>query len=184
MNVDQLIDELIDREGGYVNHPADRGGPTCWGVTQQVARAYGYIGDMRALPRSTAVRIYNLRYYLEPGFDKIGVIAPAIAVEMFDAGVNMGPAMAGRFLQRALNLLNREASDYPDIAVDGQCGPMTRASLTGYGKVRGIKGEGLAVLLWMIRAFRTGRYAEIAEARASQEAFEYGWVARQVRQAG
>ena len=61
MNVDQLIDELIDREGGYVNHPADRGGPTCWGVTQQVARAYGYIGDMRALPRSTAVRIYNLR---------------------------------------------------------------------------------------------------------------------------
>lgn len=36
---DVLIDAVIDREGRYVNHPADRGGPTCWGITEAVARA-------------------------------------------------------------------------------------------------------------------------------------------------
>ena len=37
--IDALIDAVIDREGGYVNHPADRGVPTRWGVTEAVARA-------------------------------------------------------------------------------------------------------------------------------------------------
>ncbi len=41
MDVDSLIDEVIGREGGYSNHPADRGGPTRWGVTEKVARAHG-----------------------------------------------------------------------------------------------------------------------------------------------
>jgi lysozyme family protein len=41
-----LIDALIDREGGYVNHPADRGGPTRYGITEAVARAHGYAGAM------------------------------------------------------------------------------------------------------------------------------------------
>ena len=39
MNVDERIDELIEREGGYVCHPADRGGPTRFGITEAVARA-------------------------------------------------------------------------------------------------------------------------------------------------
>lgn len=30
MDIDSLIDEVIGREGGYANHPADRGGPTRW----------------------------------------------------------------------------------------------------------------------------------------------------------
>ena len=30
IDADALIDAVIDREGRYVNHPADRGGPTCW----------------------------------------------------------------------------------------------------------------------------------------------------------
>ena len=33
MDIDSLIDGLIDREGGYVDHPADKGGPTCFGIT-------------------------------------------------------------------------------------------------------------------------------------------------------
>ena len=46
MTIDTLIDGVIGREGGYSNHPADRGGPTRWGVTEAVARANGYRGDM------------------------------------------------------------------------------------------------------------------------------------------
>jgi lysozyme family protein len=182
MIVEPLIDAVIEKEGGYVNHPADRGGPTCWGITQQVARAYGYTGDMKVLPRSTAAEIYRKRYWTAVGFDQVGAVVPALAAEMFDIGVNMGPAVAGRFLQRAVNLLNRGASDYPDVVVDGGIGALTIAALKGYRKARP-DAEGVAVLVWMVRAFRTGRYAEIAEANPSQEVFEYGWVARQVRAA-
>ena len=53
-DADALIDAVIDREGRYVNHPADRGGPTRWGVTEAVARAQGYAGPMRDLPRAEA----------------------------------------------------------------------------------------------------------------------------------
>ena len=105
MSIDKLIEEVIGREGGYVNHPNDRGGPTNWGVTQQVARAYGYTGDMRTLPREVAKAIYARRYFTDPGFDRVQAIYPRIAEEMFDTGINMGPSVAGQFLQRALNAL-------------------------------------------------------------------------------
>jgi lysozyme family protein len=54
-HIDQLIDELIAREGDFVDHPADIGGPTRWGITQAVARRHGYTGEMHALPRHMAV---------------------------------------------------------------------------------------------------------------------------------
>ncbi len=48
--IEALLDELIDCEGGYVNHPPDRGGPTRYGITEAVARTHGYRGAIRALP--------------------------------------------------------------------------------------------------------------------------------------
>ena len=48
-DVGTLIDALIEREGGYSNHPADRGGPTKFGITEAVARAHGFSGAMREL---------------------------------------------------------------------------------------------------------------------------------------
>ena len=47
MNIEQYLDELIKREGGYVNNPADRGGATKYGITEAVARANGFKGNMR-----------------------------------------------------------------------------------------------------------------------------------------
>lgn len=176
-----MIDDAIGREGRYVNNAKDKGGPTRWGITEQVARAYDYAGDMRALPRETAVAIYRQRYLVDPGFDKIAAMSTPIGELLFDTGVNMGQSIAGQFLQRALNLFNREASLYPDLAVDGACGAMTRQSLASYQQRRGATGEGLSVLLWAIHAFRTGRYEDISIARPANEEFSYGWVARQVR---
>ena len=57
--IDELLDKLIDREGGYVANPADRGGPTRFGITEAVARAHGYRGVMAELPREEAVAIYR-----------------------------------------------------------------------------------------------------------------------------
>ncbi len=140
-DADTLIDAVIDREGRYVNHPADRGGPTCWGITEAVARAQGYHGAMRDLPRADAAAIYRRLYWLRPGFDKVALRAAKIAAELFDTGVNMGTGTATGFLQRALNALNRTARDYPDIAVDRDIGPRTLSALDSFLKTRGKGGE-------------------------------------------
>lgn len=178
MDVEALIDAVIGREGGYVNHPADRGGPTRWGVTEAVARAEGYRGDMRTLPRETAVEIYRRLYWLRPGYDRIAGLAPDVAAELFDTAVNMGPETATRFLQRALNALNRNARDYPDITTDGRAGPQTLAALSGYLKARGKAGGG--VLLKALNALQGERYIALAEQRPANEAFLYGWLAGRV----
>ena len=178
LDADALIDAVIDREGRYVNHPADRGGPTCWGITEAVARAQGYDGHMRDLPRGEAAGIYRRIYWLRPGFDRVAMRAPHIAAELFDTGVNMGCGTATAFLQRALNALNRAARDYPDIAVDRAIGPRTLAALDGFLRTRGKRGE--SVLLRAMEALQGERYIALAERRPSQEAFLYGWLANRI----
>jgi lysozyme family protein len=178
MDVEELIDELIAREGGYVNHPADRGGPTRWGVTEAVARAHGYAGAMRALPRAEAVAIYRRLYWQRPDFDRVAERAPRVAAELFDTAVNMGPETAIGFLQRALNALNRGGRDYADIAVDRRIGPATLAALAGFLAARGRGGE--AVLVKALDALQGERYVRLAEARPANEAFLYGWLAGRV----
>ncbi len=176
--IDQLIEDAIEREGGYVNHPADRGGPTHWGITKAVARAQGYQGDMRQLPQSTAAAIYKRLYWISPGFSKVALKAPKLASELFDTGINMGTGTATGFMQRALNALNRNAKDYFDIQVDRQLGPATLAALEEFLRVRGPAGE--TVILKAVEALQGAHYLRLAETRPSQEAFLYGWLANRI----
>jgi lysozyme family protein len=178
VSVETLINRVIGVEGGYSNNPNDAGGPTKWGITEQVARAYGYQGDMRILPRDTAVAIYKQRYWTRPGFDKIADRYPRIAEELFDTGVNMGPTTAIGFLQRALNELNRGARDYPDLNPDGDMGPVTLTDLDAYKRVRGDDGE--RVLLLALNVLQGARYFDIAQSRPANETFLYGWLANRV----
>lgn len=178
MTLDSLLDDLIAREGGYVDHPADRGGPTNWGITLSVARANGWTGPIRDLPRARAVEIYKRLYWQRPRFDQVATRAPAIAAELFDTGANMGPGTAVKFLQRALNALNRGARDYDDVAIDGRIGPATLAALDGFLDRRGRAGE--AVLLKALEALQGERYVRLAELRPANEAFVYGWLANRI----
>jgi lysozyme family protein len=175
---DKLVDGVVSREGGYVDHPSDRGGPTIWGVTQETARRYGYTGDMRAMPRSTAVAIYKTRYFIEPGFDKIAALSVKIGEELFDTGVNMGPKVAGEFLQYALNALNRQQKDYPDIKVDGDVGPTTVRTTKAFLDLRGKEGE--KVLLKALDAQQGARYLQISQSRPANEDFVFGWIAHRL----
>ena len=175
LTIDQLIDALIDREGGYVAHPADRGGATCFGITEAVARAHGFGGAMSELPRAEAVAIYRRLYWLRPGLDAIAVLAPRLAAELFDTGANMGPAVAVTFLQRALTALNRNARDYPDLVPDGRIGVATLTALDAFLAARGSAGE--TILLRALDALQGERYLRLAERRPANEAFLYGWLA-------
>jgi lysozyme family protein len=178
VDVETLIDEVIGREGGYSNHPADRGGATRWGVTEAVARAHGWAGDMRNYPRDDAVAVYRRLYWLRPGFDRVARHAPRVAAELFDTGINMGPEVAVGFLQRVLNALNREAADYPDIPADSRIGERTIAALAAFIGRRGPEGE--KVLLKALEALQGERYLRLAEQRPANEAFLYGWLANRL----
>lgn len=178
MDIDQLIDAVIGREGGYSDHPADRGGATRWGITEAVARAHGYRETMRAYPRDEAVAIYRRIYWIRPGFDRVATIAPEVAAELFDTGVNMGPAVAVSFLQRALNALNRGASDYPDIVPGPRIDESTLTALTAFLMRR--KPHGESVLMKALEALQGERYLNLAERRPANEAFLYGWLANRL----
>jgi lysozyme family protein len=178
MDVVTLIDEVMAREGGYSNHPADKGGATRWGITEAIARAHGYRGDMRSLPREEAAAIYRRIYWLRPSFDQVAERAPRLAAELFDTGVNMGPAIAAGFLQRALNALNRGASDYQDVPVDRKIGARTLRALDRFLSRRGRGAE--QVLLKAVEALQGERYLSLAEQRPANEAFLYGWLANRL----
>lgn len=169
--IDKAIDDVLAKEGGYVNNPNDKGGPTIFGITEAVARKNGYTGDMRAMPRDFAREIYRRQYVAAPGFDRIAAQSPLIAGELVDTGVNMGPSVATRFLQRALNLLTSEA-----LVMDGQIGPASLAALKDFLTRRGAEGE--RRLLALLNAFQGTRYAELAEGRPQNRDFIYGWLAR------
>jgi lysozyme family protein len=177
--VDELVDEVIDREGGFADNPADHGGPTRFGITEAVARVQGYRGPMRELPRAEAAAIYKRLYWLRPRFDEIAARSERIAGELFDTGVNMGPAVAVTFLQRALTALNRNAQDYPDLVPDGRVGPQTLSALDTFLALRG-KGVGVRVLWRALEALQGERYLRLAERRPANEAFLYGWLANRI----
>ena len=87
-SVEQMIDDVIRREGGYVHHPRDRGGPTNFGITQTtLARHLGRpasADDVRRLSRKIATDIYRRDYYEASGIERL----PArIQAFVFDAAV-------------------------------------------------------------------------------------------------
>lgn len=173
--IEQMIADLIKVEGGYSDHPADKGGPTMYGVTQAVARANGYTGLMREMPMSVATSIYRKKYFTAPGFESVYLLSPLIAEEMFDTGVNMGVTIPGPWLQRLLNVFNDAKTD---LAVDGAIGPATITALRLFLNKRGSDGE--TVMVRGLNCLQGTRYVELAENREQNRAFIYGWLKNRV----
>ena len=178
MTKDDIFNAILGKEGGYVNHPDDKGGPTNWGVTQATARAHGYFGDMRNLTRQQALDILEADYWYGPRFDQIGAVSSALAAELCDTGVNMGPSVQAKWFQRWLNVFNIQQQLYPDLQADGQIGPRTISALKSFLARRGTEGE--TVLLRALNCSQGQRYLELAEQRPANESFVYGWMRERV----
>jgi lysozyme family protein len=120
MNDEQIFDDILEREGGWVDRPDDAGGPTNRGVTLKTLRsirgAQVSIADLRALTERDAREIYREHYLQRPGFGNVQD-GPLRAL-LVDSAVHSGPSNAVRFLQRALR-----------IEDDGVLGPKTVAAL-------------------------------------------------------
>lgn len=73
--IDEAIDAIMVREGGFVDHPADKGGATNFGITATTLADWRgrpvSTEDVRALTQTEARAIYRKNYIELPGFDKI-----------------------------------------------------------------------------------------------------------------
>lgn len=173
-----IVNAILAKEAGFVDHPSDSGGATNWGVTQAVARANGYMGDMRLMPEAFARHIYEKRYITEPRFNQVAEIDPEIGLELIDTGVNMGPSVAAVYFQRALNVFNLRGSKYADLFVDGRIGP---ASLDAFRKYLAWRGrDGKIVMLRTLNNLQGVNYVEIAERRPKDEDFVFGQILHRV----
>lgn len=170
--------KLVNVEGGYVDDPSDSGGATNWGVTERVAREFGYRGHMRDLPRELAEEIAKKKYWDVMSLDDIAPLSYKVAYELFDTGYNTGTTRPSTWLQRALNGLNNRERLYQDLNVDGRIGPITISMLRAYLDKRGLQGED--VLVRLLNGLQAAFYLELVERREKDEKFLYGWILHRV----
>lgn len=175
----RIINDIIKVEGGYVDNPNDSGGPTNFGITEKVARQYGYQGDMRDLPRFTAFSIYASLYWEPLQLSIIEIMSSVVAEEIADTAVNQGVSRAALFLQRSLNVLNKKGTIYPDLVADGKLGQQSMRALGDFLAYRGPEGE--IVLLKMLNSLQGAFYVELCERREKDEEFVYGWFKNRVK---
>src|SRR3546814_6542734 len=142
-----------------------------WGITERGPRRLVYTCPMGALPRAKAVAIYRHEYAIDPGFAAVAEIDPVVGEELFDTGVNMGPAVPSLWFQQALNALNNGARLYADFKEDGDIGPATLGAFRAYLKARG--AEASEVLMKALTSLQGARYIVLSRTRAANEAFTF-----------
>jgi lysozyme family protein len=168
-----ILSATFGLEGGYANNRDDPGGATNHGVTERVARANGYAGDMRKLTVPQASEIATKQYVDKPGLRPIIEREPAVGQEMFDTGYNAGPERAARWFQESLNHLNVRGTLYADVPEDGQIGPGTLAAYDAFRRKRG--AAGCRVLLKMLDAKQGAYYMSLFGKNSRFETFAFGW---------
>ena len=122
--VRKIAEEIVAREGGFVNDPDDPGGATNHGVTIHTLRRLGIdvnrdtridVADVKALTRAQAVEIYLEHYYTRPG---IAALPEVLQASVFDMYVNAG-GNSVKLLQRLLTDMGFACDP------DGAIGPQT-----------------------------------------------------------
>lgn len=167
-SIDQMIEDLLRREGGFVNHPADRGGPTNFGITKRtLARYLGRpvdVDEVAELSVDLASEIYRRQYFRAP---RIDALPERIQPFVFDSAVNHGPRRAIRLVQQVCN-----AAGFGELTLDGINGPNTRRAAVEADQSMGD---------WLLAALveeRRNFYKLIVEIDPTQEVFLNGWFNR------
>lgn len=171
---EEAIPHILKHEGGFVNHPADPGGATNWGISLRFLKGRGMIGDydgdgdvdiddIRIMTEENAKTLYRVHFWEPNGYERIEV--QDIANKVFDLSVNMGPVRAVKILQESLRDCRR------DLKVDGVFGPKTLASTNGANP---------SMLLGAMRANQRHYYESLIRQNGKLAAFRKGWLRRAV----
>jgi lysozyme family protein len=158
--VRDIVQDVLRREGEFVEHPADHGGPTKYGITQATLADWRgravTAADVAALSVDEATRILEQRYVRDPKFNQVP--DARLQALLVDYGVHSGPARVIRALQRVVG-----------VKVDGVLGPQTLAAIDRMGAD--------AVTRQLLQA-RGRALASLIAADPTQRAFAAGWLRR------
>ena len=176
--VSNIADEIITRDGGYVNDPDDPGGTTKYGITIHTMRRLGLDtdgdgqvsdADVRRLNRDQARDILIEHYFTRP---RIAELPEVLHATVFDMHVNAG-GHAVRILQKLLCDMGEA------LTVDGVIGPRTiQAAFSAYERAPDhiVDAYGIA---------RRSYYYRLADRRPASRKYacrrdggKGGWIAR------
>lgn len=155
MNFNEIIDQVIEHEGGYVNNPHDTGGETKYGI----AKRWNPEVDIKNLSLDDAINIYYNDYW-KPS--KAEHLPEEIRATYFDMCVNMGQKRAVIVLQETINSIESTRIDE-----DGIIGKITIQHSHKVSKKR-------------LQAFRCLFYGELVNQKPDQKRFYYGWFKRAI----
>lgn len=174
---------ILGHEGGYSNDPDDPGAETYRGISRkhypdwegwEVVDEYKMVDALDKLDNDSRLQESVKQFYYDNYWLplKLYEFPDDIAYKLFDIAVNMGKTQAGKLLQRALNVLNRNRKIYDDLTVDGIIGPKTinafhQLSEDDQWYLRGILGS-----------LQFCRYMDLVEKNKSLEKYIRGWVRR------
>ena len=177
-DVRQIAEEIVGREGGFVNDPDDPGGATNFGVTIHTMRRLRLdldrdgdcdVADVRRLTRAQAVEIFVAHYFERP---RIADLPEPLHATVFDMYVNAG-GNAIKILQRLLNEMGHS------VLVDGALGPQS------IGAVRAAHAEAPDHLVDAYGIARRNYYFRIADNRPASRKYarsraggKGGWIKR------
>ncbi|RLI58904.1 MAG: hypothetical protein DRO67_10285 [Candidatus Asgardarchaeum californiense] len=179
----EAYDKTMKHEGGYVNDRDDAGGETYKGISRVYNPSwYGWTMIDEEKNRADFPDCLNYDnelpeavedFYKDKYWDVnlLDSFPQSVANEMFDTGVNMGIGRAAKFLQECLNYLNRNASLFNELVVDGDVGP---ATLNALSKVT--RDE--SILLLMLNVCQGRHYMKYMTKSPTQEKFARGWFKR------
>lgn len=173
-----LLEYIFLVEGGYFNHPNDPGGETMYGIIKTEARANGYTGAMRDLPREVACEIYLRKYWKNNGLMKINSFIVGLCI--FDFFVNSG-SRGATIAQETVNAVytNRtgsvqfgksaDAAGLKPIAVDGQMGDKTFEAINKIPPF---------VFISIYNVLQEDKYEDLMRNNGKLRSFDKGWENR------
>ena len=158
----RVLDFIIAKEGGYVNHPNDPGGETKFGISK---RSYPTL-DIKNLTREQAAEIYKRDY-----FDKVkGDQLPFwLGLMVADFAVNAGVKTSVKLLQKTL--------------VDSGC-PLDTDGIFGNATLNAalaVHFSGKDKILRFIKNLSVSRYDYyfgLCQKKPELNVFLKGWLAR------
>lgn len=164
--LDKALDWLLEEEGGWSNHPADRGGATMYGVTQATYNSFRKkmsrpLQSVAKISKEEAKELYLKEYWEAASCHKLPW---PISYLVFDAAVNSGVKRAVDWLQTGLHTQR-----------DGKVGPKTIQTAE-----KALSEGNTAALLGIVDA-RTVFLARLVQSKPSQAAFLLGWWRRTQR---
>lgn len=183
-------------EGGYVNDPHDKGGETAFGISRKYNpywKGWFFIDSLKkriknpsllkqSIDNNEELKMFANELYKQKYFTPLRLqqVEQEIANELYDSSVNLGTTAAGTSFQKALNILNRNGKDYPDIKVDGDIGKYTISAYDDYiSTIRFSTRNKQKLVGWLIKWINFFQMEVYYKAYGTgQEKFIPGWTER------